>query len=362
MPTQYAPDAALRHDRRLAALTGIAAAAARRAWRKLDARGAIEDQYATEVGPQLTAVMLAAQVAAARESDDYLPRVLRELAFPKQRPLGRIVPQSMAGWAGDGRPVDSLFASNIGGVRIRAAELRGDPTPTVRTVPDVEDPLARLFAGDQTMKQALDEFERTVNAQVVTLIADTARAFEGVGMAATPSVTHFVRMIEPGACSRCVVLAGRRYKLSEGFDRHPDCRCTHIPATLAATDTVVSSPEAYFDSLTPAEQDQVFTPAGAQAIRDGADISQVVNARRGMERAQVYGHDVLITSEGATRRGVGYKALNARFRDADRDTRRFKERYRRTTNVRLMPESILAVAGDDVTERVRLLKLHGYLA
>lgn len=42
-----------------------------------------------------------------------------------------------------------------------------------------------------------------------------------------------------------------------------------------------TGPGDYFESLDRAEQDKIFTKAGAQAIRDRADINQVVNARRG---------------------------------------------------------------------------------
>jgi len=38
----------------------------------------------------------------------------------------------------------------------------------------------------------------------------------------------------------------------------------------------------YFDGLSKANQDRVFTKSGAQAIRDGADMNQVVNARSGV--------------------------------------------------------------------------------
>ncbi|GAB3988850.1 hypothetical protein [Nocardioides marmoraquaticus] len=331
----------------MARLTSRTVAGVRRAWRRLDPAAQLEDQYATDVAPKVLAVTAAAQVAAAREADAYVEQVLAELDFPTPDPLGLINPAALAGWAGDGRPSASMFASSIGTVRDRADKIS-------ERAPDRPVDPKLFYFGDSDLAQALAEVERDIDAYAATIVADTVRAFESVAMAAEPAVTHYVRMVEPGACSRCVILAGRRYLMSEPFERHPRCRCTHIPATLAATSTPVSSPQAYFDSLDATEQDRVFTAAGAQAVRDGADIAQVVNARRGMERAQVFGRDVHLTREGITVRGRYGNARGQLEKSRGR-------RYRATNQIRLMPESILAVAGDDAAERVRLLKLHAYL-
>jgi hypothetical protein len=107
----------------------------------------------------------------------------------------------------------------------------------------------------------------------------------------------------------------------------------------------------------------VFTAAGAQAIRDGADVAQVVNARRGMTVAA----GRRVTTQGTTRRALfgGY--------EIDPDTGRLRrrraaelqrvpgQRTRSVTAVRLMPEQIYAEAGGDRAEAIRLLRLHGYL-
>jgi hypothetical protein len=83
--------------------------------------------------------------------------------------------------------------------------------------------------------------------------------------------------------------------------------------------------------MTPEQQDAAFTKAGAEAIRDGADMGQVVNARRGMTTASVGGQTVLATTVNARRR------------------------------VRLMPEAVYQAANGDRDEAIRLLKLNGYL-
>ena len=75
----------------------------------------------------------------------------------------------------------------------------------------------------------------------------------------------------------------------------------------------------------------VFTRAGAESIRQGADIAQVVNARSGMYTAA--GRQ--LTTTAARIRGQG--------------------------GIRLMPEQILREAGNDRDEAQRLLKRFGYL-
>lgn len=238
------------------------------------------------------------------------------------------------------------------------------------------------------------QFDRIVETQ----LADVSRAAESVAIAARPQVQGFVRMVNPGACARCVILAGRWYRWSDGFDRHPNCHCTHVPASEDTGDDLRTDPDAYFHSLGQAEQDRVFTKGGAEAIRLGADMNQVVNARRGMSTAQpvrqsarrvrrvnrrgeelstsrdrtdylaqgrlarvdVYGRQLGVTSEGATSRGVGARAM----REWDRaGTVRVPGRargVRRLQTQRLMPESILQVA-DGRDDAIRMLRMYGYL-
>jgi hypothetical protein len=134
------------------------------------------------------------------------------------------------------------------------------------------------------------------------------------------------------------------------FRRHPSCSCSTLPSDRTEGREHVADPKAYFDSLSPAEQDRVFTKSGAQAIRDGADIGRVVNARRkasGMSTAtegqrrrlktvNVHGSDLFITSELSLTGPQGQKL------------------------VRLMPEQLYRQAKSP-EDAIRLLKIHGYL-
>ena len=85
-----------------------------------------------------------------------------------------------------------------------------------------------------------------------------------------------------------------------------------VVGLIVLTTTVLSAqvrqgppPEvrALFDAMTPAQQNEAFGVGAADAIRAGADISRVVNARR---RNAVYvagGHEY--TREATTVRGIG---------------------------------------------------------
>lgn len=202
---------------------------------------------------------------------------------------------------------------------------------------------------------------------VATFVADAGRQARATQIAATPSATGYARMLNPPSCSRCVILAGREYKWDAGFERHPQCDCVQIPSSEALVGDLTTDPMAYFESLptraeledqypdlTPAErraaglvsQEDVFTVAGAEALRLGADMNQVVNARSGMATSQVFSRNLLTTTAGTTKRGR-FGAENAK--------------RSRPLPVRLMPESIIQLAAGDRDEAIRLLRLYGYL-
>ena len=197
---------------------------------------------------------------------------------------------------------------------------------------------------------------------VLTQLSDVARSASLLGSLVRPAASGYVRMLEGASCSRCVVLAGKFYKYNAGFDRHPQDDCRHIPSSENVAGDLTTDPREHFDSLSAAEQDAAFTKAGAEAIREGADIGQVVNARAGMSTAQpplrgnrdrwtvrgraakrdVFGRPIYTTTEGMTKRGLAYKARGRNY-------------------VRLMPESIVDLAAGDRAELLRLLKAHGYI-
>ncbi|WP_050670510.1 hypothetical protein [Luteipulveratus halotolerans] len=236
-------------------------------------------------------------------------------------------------------------------------------------------PLATLLDYGRS-KQGVD-FERIVATQ----LQDTARTGASLASTSRPGITGYTRQLVLPSCSRCIILAGAFYRFNKGFERHPLCDCIHIPAVEDTAFDLTTNPSLAFESMTGAEQDKSFTKAGAQAIRDGADLAQVVNARAGMSTAQVvdrgrgdrwtargraarvdvYGRDLFITTEGTTRRGEAYRSMrdNRANRAAD-DIRRKGERYSRSKAPRLMPESIYEIA-ESREDAIRLLKLYGYV-
>lgn len=259
---------------------------------------------------ELARIIAAIQYLAARDALDSIEPMLDEQNI--SAPLvGRIDPSAFAGTASDGRPLDSLFgqASDPGALGLMA----------------------------------------------VTQIQDAARGAAGVSIAGRPHV-GYVRMLNPPSCSRCGVLAGKFYRFNQGFQRHPRCDCRHIPSTEDRAGDLTTRPDEYFDSLSAAEQDRIFTKAGAEAIRNGADISQVVSARSGMTTAagrltrDQFGN--FTTTSGITSRGV-FGRTQTRVKLAG-------NRYTTSTRARLMPESIIEIAKDR-EDAQRLLRLYGYI-
>lgn len=302
----------------------------------------------------VAAVVTAYQLAAAREATQAVPQMLAEQGV-KAPPAGMVALASLAGIASDGRPLDTLFA------------------------------------------QASNAY--ALGLMVSTQVRDAARVAAGVETAIRPALEGYVRVLNPPSCSRCAVLAGKIATWDVGYERHPGCDCYSIPIKsmeAARSEGLLMHPKDYFDTLpTAAEldakyphmtvqqrrhagiysQEDIFTKAGAEAIRDGADPGQVVNARRGMKPAQLYGHDVLLTTEGTTKSGLAFKALQRgrggteTLRQAEelatRLTRKGPELRRihrtRARSPRLMPETIYQLANGDRKEAIRLLKAHGFV-
>lgn len=349
-------EVAREHSRFRRRLALVAAGEAGRLWSQVDP-GRIAVSWRSLL-PRLLTVLTGAQLAVAARADGYLDEVL-DAQDATPRAVGRVSATALAGVASDGRDLADLLYQ-----------------PAVRTLVGIQ--------RGATVDQALAGGGAGLDMLVRTQVADAGRVADEVAMTARSQARGYVRMLVGSSCSRCVVLAGRWYEWNAGFDRHPRCDCVHIPAAEDTPDEVMTDPKAYFASLSREEQDRAFTAAGAEAIRLGADIGQVVNARRGarglltagarvtgdearmlrggrdrgrLEAVDVYGRQLYITSEGVTVRGVAGKRLGAR----ETGKRQPGARYRSARTPRLMPESILQIAGDDRDEAQRLLRRFGYL-
>lgn len=311
------------------------------------------------LGPRMLLLLTAAQLSAATAGAEYVPAVLSETGQDSST-FEAVAPESLAGVASDGRSLSGLLYVPV--LQAKAAQAEGVSDSDVMTL------------GRSVLTRI-----------VVTQLADAARVAAGVAIASRPRVSGYVRMLNPPSCSRCAILAGKRYKWNAGFDRHPRCDCRHIPASEDVARDLRTDPREYFDSLTPAEQNHAFTNAGAQAIRDGADVNQVVNARRGaagltpagarltadekkaiigdrkhgvLQRRDVYGEQLFTTTEGTTRHGSAYGAMKQAGYAKGGDVRTGRNFSAKAP--RLMPESIYEIA-EDRADAIRLLKLYGYL-
>ena len=133
----------------------------------------------------------------------------------------------------------------------------------------------------------------------LTLMADTRREVYAADIIQRTRITGYVRMLNPPSCDRCIILAGKWFRWNEGFQRHPRCDCMHVPAPEDAAGDMRTDPYEMFRSMTPEQQERTFGRINARAIRDGADISRVVNiGRRGLgtaKSARLYGTPTRMT-------------------------------------------------------------------
>lgn len=298
-------------------------------WRTLTP-GTIEDELAGAAGASIVTAVAQGQFTIADAAQAYIAAsmVAQGGEATAQAALNAA---AFAGIAPDGGSLQTLLFLPAIGVRTR---------------------LAAGYTPVESMLGGLVDMARYAS----TSIADAGRSADQTGMTADRQCVAYTRVVNLPACSRCIILSGQQYSTSEGFLRHPNCDCQVVPLRDAEW-RGVPTPEALFQQLTPEQQNKAFTVAGAKAIREGADIGQVVNARRGMSVAHVHGRDLQVTSEGTTRRGVYGRQL----RRAGGNFARFPgERYARSTTPRLMPEEIFRIA-DDRDEQLRLLRRYGYL-
>lgn len=157
------------------------------------------------------------------------------------------------------------------------------------------------------------EFDRLV----ASIVQDAARAAESVAVTTRPNIYH-VRFLSPPSCSRCAILAGRVYRWSTGFQRHPGCDCAMIPTTVASPLVQDVSQLIRDGQVTGLSKDDM------KALGQGADLGQVVNIRK--KRA-----GLLTAGHALTRAG------------------------------RPTPSGIYRLAGDDRSKALELLHLHGYI-
>lgn len=308
----------------VASLSQSVVGAVQTLWREITPNGVISALQG-EIGRGILNAVIAGQLTAAQGAQGFVTSAMLAQGAAATS-LGTLVPGALAGIASDGRPLASLLFM---------------PAITTATA------LAQGLAPDAAMTRGLNQMAYLVATQ----ITDTARTATSVAMTAHPRCVSYVRVVKLPACGRCIILAGRQYTYSEGFKRHPKCDCGMEPMSDAEW-REAPSPESLVAQMSPEERHKRFGAAGVEALNNGADLAQIVNARRGMSTTTT---GKKVTLEGTTRRGIGAKAINSELIKTP------GQRYARTKEARLMPEQILKQAHGDRDLQVALLRKHGYI-
>jgi hypothetical protein len=307
-------------------LVRVAVEQAQAAWRQLDPRDPA-GSWVQEVRPQVVTAVQEAQQESAALAPLYLAATLLA-AGAVSAPLGLLVASAFVGLAANGLLLGALMDFAFG--YYRRARLADVPDTDARALG-----LARLLT------------------YVSTETADTGRLALHVGAVVEPDIAGYERVVHLPACGRCILLSGRLYRYSTGFLRHPRCDCSMRPVTSEQWREGGSSrsPQALFHGMTSAQQDKAFGKGEAAAIRAGADIGRVVNARR---RGQVYvAGGFEFTREATTSRGVG-RQLGELAKNGGR--------YRRSQVLRPTAAQLVNAVGEDQQELIRQLRRFGYLA
>lgn len=341
MPLQSLPQSATEYANTQRKEILAALALVQRQWRRMGDN--FDASYAL-IEPKLLEATFTAQERVAAGALAYIPDVMDESGLESPRtPLYKATPKAFVGTAGSGLPVATLLYESV--IHAKTAVGKG-----------------------YTVAQALDSSSKWLTGATGTLLSDTGRSAEKVAGNAR-AVKLWTRMLEPPSCGRCVILAGKTSRSSEAFLRHPKCDCRNIPSSESTADDVRVDPHAYFDSLDAAGQAKLMgSQANAQAMRDGADLNQIINAYRrkgAVSTAQVNGRNIKFTREGTTRRGYAYSQMSkaeyvkaqGQLRQRAGNSNRYQTRLKAP---RMMPETIYATAKDQADAK-RLLSLYGWI-
>lgn len=222
----------------------------------------------SEIREPVLTVVRNGRLAAAAQSTSYVPQVLAETG-QVARPVGSVIPAAF---------VEATPAGSDVGVYLDSAVIQSK----------------RAVASGSSSRAALAVGGAWLSSALLTMIADTSRDVVSADIAQRPTITGYVRMLNPPSCARCVILAGKWFRWNEGFLRHPNCDCRHIPASEDISGSYLTDPYEYFKSLSVKDQDRLFGKLEAEAIRDfDADIFRTMNVKmRGLGTAKsnrIYG-------------------------------------------------------------------------
>jgi hypothetical protein len=274
------------------------------AWTRIDPARALA-QWVAGAGARIFAAVALAQESVAALAPAYIRAALAAQGEPAI--TATLNPLALAGRTSSGDDLEGVL--RLAAVRAEQATVAG---------------LDRRSASQRSAV-----FLRSV---IQTEVPDAARTADQIAtVTAEPAAADarwrygWVRVVNAGACSRCAILAGKFFKWNQGFFRHENCRCFHVPSVEAVANQVSTDPMTYFRSLTPAEKIRLFGKRVSEAIEAGGDIFRVVNAAEG-----------------------GMRIAGAR-------------RVSATGRVRPTPYQLMQDARGDRDEAVRLLRQFGYI-
>jgi hypothetical protein len=316
-----------------------------REWVKIDGKN-LDLSWPGVLG-RLLMVLGAGQRRAAAAGPGYLARALAAQRVTP-RPGHRLAPDAFSGVASDGRQLASLLYTPV-------AESK------------------HLMSQGARLGDAVTQAGTHLAVIARTQVQDAGRMAVQTAMADDEAVRGYVRHVNLPSCARCIILAGRFYRYSSGFLRHPNCDCQMIPA--AGEEFVEGQdPEELIAQMREQHPERLrrsLTEGDLKALDHGADLNQVVNAHRGMATAAGPGRKLSVTLEGTTRRGLAGSRLIREH--GARQGHAFQRvtahgvttaRYSRARAPRLTPAQIFDEAGRygwDRAEIVRQLTRFGYL-
>lgn len=274
--------AAVAYQAQQARLSQAAVLASVAAWQRID--GKALDASWPKVLARMLAVITGAQRKAAASVPGYLDRILKAQHVASRAAL-HVNPDAFAGLTGDGR--------NLAGLLYTPVALSKQ----------------RIGQGER-IADVIRQESLHVAVLAKTVVQDTQRQALQTSMAAEPVIRGYVRHLDLPSCPRCIILAGRFYRKSSGFLRHPNDDCTMIPA-VGEKWVEAQDPEKLFAEMRekhPEHLRKSLTEGDLRALDHGANLNQVVNAHRGMTTAA----GMQVTTEGTTRRGTAGKRLGAK--------------------------------------------------
>lgn len=192
------------------AISTAAAADVSRQWARM---GDDFDESWQRVKPRVLSTLESARSEAVATALGYTAAVLAETGQVDDA-VGVLAPAAFLSSAPDGRSMSTLMDEAV--IRAKTAVGRG-----------------------LTAVQALQESRRWLTMTSLTVLADTRREVYAADIVQRPTLTGYVRMLNPPSCRRCIILAGRWYRWNAGFQRHPRCFPAGVvvsgPSTEGAT-------------------------------------------------------------------------------------------------------------------------------